>query len=319
MTNNPFPYAIDNLRYHSFDYYLKTTYHSKVMKIPLDAGFTCPNRDGTVASGGCTFCSSEGSGEMISNKSLGLLDQYYKNKALMALKWPDAKTIPYFQAYSNTYDNLENLKNRYELFLNLPEVVGIAIATRPDCLNQEIVAYLVELASKTDIYLELGLQTIHESTASAINRGYDLTSFEKAYQLVQDTPLKLCVHIINGLPNETLNMMLETTQYLSCLKLHSLKIHMLHLLSDSKLGQAYLKKPWPLLELKEYVKLVVEQLEILPAALVIQRLTGDGYLNKLIAPQWTTKKTITLNEIQKLLIKRNSYQGINYHNKRKKA
>ena len=317
MNKNPNPYAIDNLRYHNFDYYLKTTYQNKVMKIPLDAGFTCPNRDGTVAYGGCSFCSSEGSGELITNKSLSLLDQYYKVKSIMSEKWPQAKTIPYFQAYSNTYDSLANLKDRYELFLNIPEVVGIAIATRPDCINQEIIDYLVQLSKKTDIYLELGLQTIHETTARNINRGYTLNSFENAYQLVKDTPLKICVHIINGLPFETKEMMLETAEYLSNLNIHSLKIHMLHLLNDSKMGKAYLKESWPLLEMKDYVEIVVKQLEILPATLVIQRLTGDGYQNKLIAPIWTTKKTITLNEIQKLFVKTNSYQGKLYEEKKK--
>lgn len=310
--NNPFPYSNDNLRYHSFSYYLKQTYHQKVVKVPLDAGFSCPNRDGTCAYGGCTFCSSEGSGELVENKQDDVMVQYYTNKAIMQHKWPDSKTIPYFQAYSNTYAPLTTLKKLYEPFLDLPEVVAIAIATRPDCVNQDIVTYLQSLTCKKDIYLELGLQTIHQKTANDFNRGYPLETFEQALALLKDTNIKVCVHIINGLPQETETMMLETAQYLAQQPIHFLKIHMLHLLRDSLLGQVYLKHPWPLLSKDDYVNIVVKQLELLPPTLVLQRLTGDGMADKLIAPIWTQKKTIVLNDIQKCFVKRQSYQGIYY-------
>ncbi len=314
---NPFPFSHYNLRYHSFDYYLKETYGLKVMKVPLDAGFTCPNRDGTCGVGGCYFCSQEGSGELIRDKTASLSQQYLTIKKKLNQKWPNAKTIPYFQAYTNTYAALAELKQSYEPFLALPEVVGLAIGTRPDCLDQPIIDYLVSLNQKTDIYLELGLQTMFDTTALAFNRGYPLRVFEATIKRLAKTPLKVSVHIINGLPDETFDMMIDTAKYLSQLPLFGIKIHMLHLLSDSVYGQAYQTEAWPLMSQTEYIALVVKQLELLPPELVIERLTGDGVAAKLLAPLWTKKKGIVLNEIQKLLVKTDSYQG-KYYQKEKR-
>lgn len=309
MKNNLFKYSNDNKRYYTFNYYLKETYHSKVFKISLNAGLTCPNRDGKVGATGCLFCSSSGSGDFAGDISLSLQNQFEQIKAKMHLKWPSAKYIAYFQAYTNTYASLDKLKTIYESVIDKPNVVALAIATRPDCLEDDLIAYLNELSEKLDVWLELGLQTTYDESAKLFNRGYNYDVFLDAIKRLEKTNIKVCVHLINGLPNESKEMMLENVKRVAHLNIDAIKIHMLHLVSDSTWGKQYLKRPYSLLDLDEYVQLVVEQLRYLPETMVIQRLTGDGDKNTLIAPKWTLKKTEILNNIDKLMTKNNYYQG----------
>ena len=307
--NNPFEYSNTNLRYHSLSYYFKNKYKSKVFKVALDANFSCPNRDGNAGFGGCSFCSSEGSGEYAGDSDLSLLKQYDNVKKRMSKKWPKAKTVAYFQAYTSTYGPLSKIKKMVEPFLEKSEVVAIDIATRPDCLEDDVIEYLNSLCHKKDIWIELGLQTIYDQSAKDFNRGYDFSVFEDAIKRLKKTDIKVCVHLINGLKNESKEMMIESAKVVSSMGIDAIKIHMLHLVKDSKLGQKYLKEPFKILSKEEYTDIVATQLENIPKEVVIQRITGDAQKDKLIVPKWTLKKFIVMNDIQKELVRRDSFQG----------
>lgn len=306
---NPFIYSNDNKRYHTWNYYLKKHYQSKVFKVALNASFTCPNRDGTCGVGGCTFCSSKGSGDYAGDQQDHLMDQFDKGFEMMRRKWPEGQAIAYFQAYTNTYGPLEKLKQTFDPFVEREDVLALAIATRADALNDENIAYLDSLCDKKDIWVEVGLQSIHEKTAKLTNRGHDLKCFEEAIMKLAKTRLKICVHMINSLPNETKEEMIETAKYIADLPIHAVKIHMLHVISDSRMGQDYLKEPFPVLSKDEYIDVVIAQLEVLPAEMIIQRLTGDANKDHLIVPEWTLKKVIVLNDIDKEMKRRDTYQG----------
>lgn len=306
---NPFKNSDSNLRYYSFNYYAKNKFGGKVAKISLDAGLTCPNRDGTLSYGGCSFCSSAGSGDFAGNSNENLLDQFNDVKSKMLKKWPEAKLIAYFQAFTNTYTSLENFKRMLQPFIELDEVIAIDIATRPDCLSDEILAYLAEVNMIKPIWIELGLQTINDTIAASFNRGYKLETFNDTIKRIKQTDLKVCVHLINGLQNESKAMMINNAKYVSDMQVDAIKIHMLHLVSDSLMGQQYLKSPWDLLTLEEYVEIVVAQLEVINEDIIVERLTGDADFDKLIAPLWTRKKLVVLNEIQKELVRLDSYQS----------
>ena len=306
---NKFPYSNDNKRYHTYNYYLKNKYQQKIAKVSLNAGFTCPNRDGTKGKGGCIFCSDSGSGDFAGNVYDSLQKQFQDVSTMMRKKWPDCKFIAYFQANTNTYGTLDRLKATFEPFLDYPDVVGIAIATRPDCLSEEICDYLYELSQKCDLYIELGLQTIHDSTAQLINRGHDYQTFLKGLERLRKRRLDVCVHIINGLPYETYDMMIETAKVVGKLDIQGLKIHNLFMLKDTALHKMYLQKPFPLLSREDYIKLVVEQLTYIPDSVVIERLTGDAPLKDLVEPLWSIKKVTILNDIDKLMKEKDLYQG----------
>ena len=306
---NDFKYSDDNKRYHTFNYYLKNKYECKVFKVSLDAGFTCPNRDGSKGYGGCSFCSSKGSGEYAGNKNDDLLVQFNKIKDMMHQKWSKGKYIVYFQAFSNTYAPLIQLKKIYAPFLEIENVVGIAIATRPDCLDDEIIAYLDSLTSKVDIWLELGLQTTNDKIAQEFNRGYNFEVFDKNMKKLEKTNINVCVHLINGLKNETKDMMIDNVKKLSKYKIDAIKIHMLHIVADSLLAIEYEKNPFNILSLDEYVEVVVNQLRHLPKEIVVQRLSGDAKKEKLIVPMWTLNKTNVLNSIDKYMAKNKIVQG----------
>ena len=306
---NKFPYSNDNKRYHTYNYYLKNKYQQKIAKVSLNAGFTCPNRDGTKGKGGCIFCSDSGSGDFAGNVYDSLQKQFQDVSTMMRKKWPDCKFIAYFQANTNTYGTLDRLKATFEPFLDYPDVVGIAIATRPDCLSEEICDYLYELSQKCDLYIELGLQTIHDSTAQLINRGHDYQTFLKGLERLRKRHLDVCVHIINGLPYETYDMMIETAKVVGKLDIQGLKIHNLFMLKDTALHKMYLQKPFPLLSREDYIKLVVEQLTYIPDSVVIERLTGDAPLKDLVEPLWSIKKVTVLNDIDKLMKEKDLYQG----------
>ena len=306
---NTFPYSFDNKRYHTYNYFLKNKYKQKIAKVSLNAGFTCPNRDGTSGVGGCIFCSSSGSGDFAGDVHDSLQKQFHEVSQVMRNKWPDCQFIAYFQANTNTYGSIERLRETFEPFLNQKDIVGIAIATRPDCLSEDICDYLYELSQKCDLYVELGLQTIHDSTANFINRGHNYQTFLEGLHRLRERHIDVCVHIINGLPYETYDMMLETAKAVGQLDIQGLKIHNLFMLKNTKLHQIYQEKPFPMPSRDEYISLVVDQLSYIPAHVVIERLTGDAPLHDLVEPLWSVKKVTILNDIDKLMKERNCYQG----------
>lgn len=306
---NPFPYSLDNKRYHTYNYFLKTKYHQKIAKVALNADFTCPNRDGTVGFGGCTFCSAKGSGDFAGDVNQTLMTQFVQGVKMMTRKWPDAQFIAYFQAFTNTYAPVERLQERFEPFAQMDNVVGIAIGTRADCIDEDIAAYLADLNTRTDVYVELGLQTIHDETAKRVNRGHDYETFKKAVALLRRYHLDVCVHIINGLPYETFDMMLETAKAVGQLDIQALKIHSLYIIEQTVLANEYREHPFPVMTRDDYIKLVVEQLRYIPARVVIERLTGDAVAEDLIAPLWSRNKTTILNDIDKLMAKNDIIQG----------
>lgn len=309
---NPFVYSDTNKRYHTFHYFLKQKFGCKVAKISLDAGFTCPNIDGTKGYGGCTYCSAKGSGDFAGDKNLPLREQFDQIRAMMGKKWADTKYIPYFQAHTNTYAPLSVLKEKFEEALTFPNVVGLAIATRADCIGDEIADYLGELAKRTYLEVELGLQSVHDVTGERINRCHSYADFLEGYQKLVDRGIFVCVHIINGLPGEDREMMLQTARTLSQLKLHSVKIHLLHVLKGTVMAKQLADGEFELLSREEYVQTVCDQLELFPPELVIQRVTGDGEKESLIGPEWSLKKLCVMNEIDKELVRRDSWQGKNY-------
>jgi len=282
-------------------------FNSKVAKISLNAGFTCPNIDGRVGSKGCLYCSKNGSGEHGGNIKEDLLTQFENGKTIMK-KW-EAKYIGYFQAHTNTYAALEILKEKYELILKQKGVIGLTIATRPDAISDECLEYLDELNKRTFLTIELGLQTIHERTSKLINRCHTLEQFELMVNKLRLRNINVVVHIINGLPYETKQMMLDTITYLNKLDIQGIKIHMLFVLKNTLLEKVYEKEKFHILTKEEYIDIVCEQLELLQAEIVIHRITGDPMVEDLIAPNWLIKKTILLNDIDKELLKRNTYQG----------
>lgn len=308
MYKNPFPYSNDNKRYHTYNYFANKKYHSKVFKVCIDAGFSCPNRDGTITRGGCVFCSERGSGDMIL-QSEDIEKQIEHGFALMHKKWPHAKAIAYFQSYTNTHGSLASLKKLYTPFFYDDRFIAIDIATRSDCLDDEKIAWFKEMSALKEVSFEIGLQSIHDETSKWMNRGHDLDSVTHCVHQLKAAHLPVCIHIINGFPQETPEMMLETAQYCAKIKPDMIKIHMLHILKDTPLGILYERNPFVLLSQDAYVELVVKQLEVLPPEIVVARVTGDGLRDSLLAPLWTLRKTVVLNEIDKLMKKRNTYQG----------
>lgn len=316
---NPFRYSNTNKRYHTFTYFLEQKFGRKVAKISLDAGFTCPNIDGSKGVGGCTYCSARGSGDFAGDQSLSLREQFEQVRKVMNQKWPDAVYIPYFQAHTNTYAPLAVLKEKFEEALSFPNVVGLAIATRADCITDEIADYLGELAQRTYLEVELGLQSVHDVTGERINRCHSYADFLEGYQKLADRGIQICVHIIDGLPGEDREMMLETARRLSRLQLHSIKIHLLHVLKGTVMERQLAEGQFRLLTREEYVGIVCDQLELLPPQMVIQRVTGDGERESLVGPEWSLKKLCVMNEIDKELVRRNSFQGKNFPDEKNPA
>lgn len=296
-------------RYHTWNYHLRQVFGEKVFKVSLDGGFTCPNRDGKVAIGGCTFCSARGSGDFAGNRRDNILRQFHTIKEQMHTKWPKAKYIGYFQAFSNTYAPVDELRKLYELILEQEGVVGLSIATRPDCLPDDVVEYLAEVNQRTYLWVELGLQTIHDETAKLVNRGHDFACFVEGVEKLRKHGIRTCAHIIHGLPGETEEMMLQTVQACAQMDLQGIKIHLLHLLKNTPMVKQYEQGLVQFLEKDQYIRLVVDSLELLPPDVVIHRVTGDGPPDLLIGPMWSRKKWEVLNGIDKELKRRNSWQG----------
>lgn len=306
---NPFIYSNTNKRYHTLAYENEQLFHRKVFKISLNAGFTCPNMDGTVGTGGCIYCSKLGSGEFAGRQKDHLKKQFQDGVLMMEKKWKNGLYIGYFQARTNTYAPLPILKEKYELILKEPGVIGLSIATRPDAITEECLDYLEELATRTHLTIELGLQSIHEDTIVLIHRCHTLAIFEEMVKKLGKRKIQVVVHIINGLPGETKEMMIETVEYLNQLDIQGIKIHMLHIVKDTPLSEIYQKDPFPVLTLEEYTEIVCDQLERLRPEIVIHRVTGDPKKEDLIAPIWLLKKFCVMNEIDKELVRRDSYQG----------
>ncbi len=305
-----FKYSDTNKRYYTLDYFYKHKFNCKIAKVSLNAGFTCPNKDGTKGIGGCIYCSKLGSGDYAGNLKDDVVTQFNSIKKVMDNKWKNTKYIGYFQANTNTYASVDKLKSVYEPILKLDNVVGLAIATRADCLEDDVLDYLNDLNKRTYLTVELGLQTIHEKTSKLINRCHSLKEFEDGVKKLRERNIDVVVHIINGLPNEDEEMMLETVKYLNKLDIQGIKIHMLHIIKDTKLEEYYEKEKFHILSKDEYINIVIKQLELLREDIVIHRLTGDPDPNELIEPKWTIKKIDVLNGIDKEMAKRDTYQGI---------
>ncbi len=305
-----FKYSDSNKRYHTLDYFYKHKFGGKVAKISLNAGFTCPNKDGTKGVGGCVYCSKLGSGDYAGNINKSLKEQFFDIKDIMDKKWPNTRYIGYFQANTNTYAPVRVLKEKYEEILKIDGVIGLNIATRSDAITDECLGYLEELNKKTFLNIELGLQTIHEKTNKLINRQESLEEFTTMVNKLRNRNINVIVHIINGLPYETKEMMLETAKYVNNLDIQGIKIHMLHVIKDTKLAEIYEKEHFHILTREEYVDIVCDELELLREEIVINRITGDPNPDELIEPKWLIKKFGVLNEIDKEMARRDSYQGI---------
>ena len=310
LTN--FKYAFDNKRYHTWNYYLRNTFGEKVFKVSINAGFSSPNIDGTIAYGGCTYCSKQGSGDFAGNPNDNLIKQFEDIKQMMHKKWPNAKYIGYFQAFTNTHAPVNVLKDKYETILNLEDVIGLSISTRPDCLPDDVLEYLAELNKKTNLWVELGLQTIHDKTSKIINRGHDYNTFLEGVEKLKKHNIKTVVHIINGLPGEDYNMMMETAKAVADLGVHGIKIHLLHVLKGTPMEKMIDNNTLTLMEKDDYINLVCDQLEILPPEMIVHRLTGDGKRDEMVGPMWSLKKWEVLNAIDDTMRDRDSYQGIKY-------
>lgn len=297
-------------RYHTFNEHLRQVFGEKVFKVPLDAGFTCPNRDGTLGYQGCIYCSERGSGDFAGDISLPVTAQFDQVKERMAKKWPRAKYLAYFQAYTNTYAPVAYLRSVYEEALSQEGVVGLSIATRPDCLPEDVLEYLEDLNRRTYLWVELGLQTIHEKTLRWMRRGHDYQAFLDGLERLRARNIRVCAHIILGLPGENREDILATAAALAGLPLQGVKLHLLHVLRGTALAQEFKQTPFPLLSQTEYVQLVADILELLPPEMVIHRLTGDGPPEDLLAPLWSRKKWEVLNAVDQELERRGSWQGL---------
>lgn len=301
-----------NKRYNSLNYFLREKFGEKVFKISLDAGFSCPNRDGTISRGGCVFCSERGSGDFAGDRNFSITRQFEDIKIMMNKKWKEGKYIAYFQAYTNTYGNVEILREKYEEALKQEGVVGLAIATRPDCLGDEVIELLKEINSKVYLWIELGLQTVNEKTAKLINRGYTLDIFEQALKKLRAAGIDVVVHTIFGLPEESEEDMLATINYIAHSDIQGVKFHLLHLMKGTPLVKLYEMGRLKFLEEKDYINLICRAITLLPESMVIHRLTGDAPRQLLIGPLWSLKKWEILNAIDRNLIENSLYQGLDF-------
>lgn len=298
-------------RYHSLDYEFKKLFGTKTIKLSLDGGFTCPNRDGTVGNRGCIFCGEEGSGEFAAQRCLNIGQQIESQKQFLSKKWPRGKYIAYFQNFTNTYSTCEDLRIKYEEAISKDDMVGLAIATRPDCLPLEVLNLLEELNKKTFLWVELGLQTIHEDTAKFIRRGYDLSVYENAINELKKRGIRVVTHLIFGLPGENKEDILNSVKYVAETNTWGVKFHLLYIQRGTDLYEYYKKHPFHVLEQDEYIDLVCDAICLLPEDMVIHRLTGDGKKELLVEPRWSLDKLRVLSGIDMELKSRNSFQGEN--------
>lgn len=288
------------MEYYSFNQYLKDTFGCKVYKISINAGFTCPNRDGTLGTRGCIFCSKGGSGDFAESSTLSVTEQIESGKQRVSKKIKSGKYIAYFQAFTNTYAPIDVLAEKYCEAINHPDIVGISIATRPDCLGEEVLTLLSEINKIKPVFVELGLQTIHEKTAEYIRRGYPLSVYDNAVKALKKTGINTVVHLIIGLPNESREEMLESVEYACKSGADGIKLQLLHILKGTDLADDYLSGKFETLSMEEYLSIIKDCVEIIPKNVVIHRLTGDGPKKDLIAPLWSADKKSVLNALNKL-------------------
>ncbi|MBR1750798.1 MAG: TIGR01212 family radical SAM protein [Ruminococcus sp.] len=309
---NPFPLSDDNKRYQTYSYYLKHRFGRKVYKVPLNLSLSCPNRDGSKGTGGCKFCSSAMSGEFAGDPAQDIRTQFESIRRVMEKKWQGGLCIPYFQSGSNTYTDTATLDRMLCAAASLDDVAGISIATRADCLDEEKCALLGEYAKDLYLVCELGLQTVHDTTAAAMNRCHTYECFLEGYRMLRRHGVNVCVHIIDGLPGETHEMMLETARAISQLDIHMVKIHLLNILKNTPLEKMYKDGEFEAMDFYDYVCTVADQIELFPKEFIIGRITGDGAKEELIAPMWSRDKFRVINSIDKELLSRDSYQGKRY-------
>ena len=307
---SPFPYSDTNKRYHTYDYYLRHRYGGKCAKIALDAGFTCPNRDGTCGKDGCLYCSPRGSGDFTFS-GLSIRAQYERQRAVIAQKWETARYIPYLQAYTNTYAPTALLRQMYEEVLSLPDTVAFHIATRADCLGEDVLCLLSEVSERIDLTVELGLQSVHDATAEKIGRGHGSSAFFEGYRALRAAVprARISVHLINGLPGEDAAMMLESVRQVSTLMPDEVKLHLLHVLRNTRMAALWESGEYTPLTEEEYTDILLEQLELLAPETVIGRITGDGGREALLAPLWSLKKLAVMNVLDRKMRERETMQG----------
>lgn len=299
----------NKIRYNSANRFFREKFGDKVIKVALDGGFTCPNRDGTLSYGGCIFCSEKGSGDFAGDRALDIEKQFEVSRQKMNKKWKEGKYIAYFQAFTNTYAPLEYLQKIFTKASNLLDVVGIFIATRPDCITEDIAKFLGELNKKIYVCIELGFQTSKGESIKLINRCYENEVFEDCIEMLNKYNIDIIVHTILGLPYESKQDMLNTVKYVSKFNISGIKLQLLHIIEDTALHKLYIKNPFKILTLEEYVDIVVSCIENLPPNIVIHRITGDGDKNTLVEPKWSLNKKVVLNSINKELNIRDTYQG----------
>lgn len=299
-----FKYTLDNKRYHTYNYYLRNKFHQKVFKVPLDISSTCPNKK----TGGCIFCSNN-SISNICNSNEDIINQFNNAKEVLNNKWPNSLYIAYLQSGTNTYRPVSEIKPIVDKLLNINNVIGLSIATRPDALSNEWLEYLNELNKKTYLTIELGLQSASNKTLEYINRGHNVECFTDAVNKLKELNIFTVAHIINGIPTDTKEDMINTVKYLNKLGIDGIKIHMLYIAKNTPLAKIYSNEPFHILTKDEYIKIVCEQLEYLNPNIVIERITGDPIKKELIAPEWLLKKFVVLNDIDKYMVKHNIYQG----------
>ena len=318
VDTNPFPYSDTNKRYYTYDYYLKQTFGGKCAKIPLDAGFTCPHIDGRCGHGGCIYCSGRGSGDFAQLPTMPIEEQYERTRAMLSGKWSVERCIPYFQAHTNTYAPVSVLRPLFERALVLPGVVGLNIATRADCLEPDVVTCLAELAERTELTVELGLQSAHDRTAALINRGHTWAQFLQGYHalVAASDRIHVGVHLIFGLPGESEEDMLETVRRVAALQPHQVKIHLLHVIRGTVLGDWYERGDYIPMERQRYIEVVSRALTLLPPTTVIGRLTGDGMADDLLAPDWSRRKVSVINDIDKYMFEHGLLQGMYFENEK---
>lgn len=300
----------DEKHYVTLNNYLRNRFGTKVFRISLNAGLSCPNRDKSPNNIGCLYCSSNLSGDFAGKKEDSFTKQFNSIKKVMENKWHDGLYIAYLQAGSNTYASIETLREIYNEVINLDQkIVVLSIATRPDCINEEIVTLLNEISKKVELWIELGFQTANDIIKDKLNIGYNNSNFEYSMRLLNDNNIPVIVHIINGLPEDTEDSMINTIKYLNQFKISGIKIHMLHILKNTPLGDIYLNKPFKVLSKDEFIDISVKQLRLLNPNVVVHRITGDPDKENLIEPTWVLKKFVVLNDIDKLMRKENYYQG----------
>ena len=296
-------------RYNDFNTYLRDIFGCRVQKITIDAGFSCPNRDGKITTGGCIYCNDRGSGSGARARGLTVTDQIIQGKRALSKRYKAKKFIAYFQAFSNTYAPTSQLKSLYAEALAVDDVVGLSIGTRPDCVDEPVLALLQEYSTNSLIWIEYGLQSTHDTTLAFINRGHDFKCFVQAVDATRNRGIKICAHVILGLPHESKNHMLATADTLAGLGIDGIKLHLLYVIKETRLADLYRQGAYKCLEQQEYIDLVCDFIERLPQDMVIQRLTSDPHPQELVAPMWSLKKTETIALIQATLDTRDSWQG----------